>query len=70
MNNCRVLDESLGHLTYAEQKSIVKKLVKLKNDERALKDVLNGHMSAAKREGVIPKWFNMKDYMEWLLKEY
>lgn len=69
MNNCRILDTGLGHLTYIEQKNIVKKLAKIKNDERALKNVLNGHMSQAKRDGVIPKWFNLKDYMEWLLKE-
>lgn len=70
MNDCGILDKSLGHLTYAEQKNIVKKLAKLENDSRALKNVLNTHMNIAKREGSIPKHFNMKDYMTWLLKKY
>ena len=69
MNNCKVLDKSLGHLTYAEQKNIVRKLEKLKNDERFLKDVLNKHMNGAKKEGSIPKHFDMKDYMAWLLSK-
>ena len=70
MNNRDVLDRSLGHLTYAEQKDIVMKLAKLECDERFLKGVLNKHMNGAKRDGTIPKHFNMKDYTAWLLKEY
>ena len=70
MNNRDVLDRSLGHLTYAEQKDIVMKLAKLECDERFLKGVLNKHMNGAKRDGIIPKYFNMKDYTAWLLKEY
>lgn len=69
MNNCKVLDKSLGYLTYAEQKNIVRKLEKLKNDERFLKDILNKHMNGAKRDGRIPKHFDMKDYMAWLLSK-
>ena len=69
MSNREVLDRSLGHLTYSEQKDIVMKLAKLELDERFLKDVLNKHMNGAKRDGIIPKHFNMKDYMAWLLKE-
>ena len=69
MSNREVLDISLGHLTYAEQKDIVMKLAKLELDERFLKGVLNKHMNVAKREGIIPKYFNMKDYMAWLLKK-
>ena len=69
MDNCEVLGKSLGHLTYGEQKSIVRKLAKLESDERFLKDVLNKHMNIAKREGSIPKNFSMKDYMAWLLKK-
>ena len=69
MSNREVLDRSLGHLTYAEQKDIVMKLAKLECDERFLKGVLNKHMNGAKRDGIIPKHFNMKDYMTWLLKE-
>lgn len=69
MSNHDVLDRSLGHLTYAEQKDIVIKLAKLELDERFLKGVLNKHMNGAKRDGIIPKHFNMKDYMAWLLKE-
>lgn len=69
MSNHDVLDRSLGHLTYAEQKDIVMKLSKLELDERFLKGVLNKHMNGAKRDGIIPKHFNMKDYMAWLLKE-
>lgn len=68
MNNREVLGKHLGHLTYAEQKNVVKKLAKLKENELALKDVLNKCMNGAKRDGVIPKHFNMKDYMDWLLK--
>ena len=69
MSNREVLDRSLGHLTYAEQKDIVMKLAKLECDERFLKGVLNKHMNGAKRDGVIPKHFNMKDYMAWLLEK-
>ena len=69
MSNREILDRSLGHLTYAEQKDIVMKLAKLECDERFLKGVLNKHMNGAKRDGIIPKHFNMKDYMAWLLKE-
>ena len=69
MSNHVVLDKSLGHLTYAEQRNVVKKLAKLENDERVLKDILNKHMTWAKRDGLIPKNFNMKDYTVWLLKE-
>ena len=69
MSNREVLDRSLGHLTYAEQKDIVMKLAKLELDERFLKGVLNKHMNGAKRAGIIPKHFNMKDYMAWLLKK-
>ena len=69
MSNRDVLDRSLGHLTYAEQKDIVMKLAKLECDERFLKGVLNKHMNGAKRDGIIPKHFNMKDYMAWLLKK-
>ena len=69
MSNREVLDESLGHLTYAEQKDIVRKLAKLELDERFLKGVLNKHMNGAKRDGLIPKHFNMKDYMAWLLEK-
>ena len=69
MSNREVLDRSLGHLTYAEQKDIVMKLAKLECDERFLKGVLNKHMNGAKRDGIIPKHFNMKYYMAWLLKE-
>lgn len=69
MSNREVLDRSLGHLTYAEQKDIVRKLEILELDERYLKGVLNKHMNGAKRDGIIPKHFNMKDYMAWLLKE-
>ena len=69
MSNCEILDRSLGHLTYAEQKDIVMKLAKLECDERFLKGVLNKHMNGAKRDGIIPKHFSMKDYMAWLLKE-
>ena len=69
MSNREILDRSLGHLTYAEQKDIVRKLAKLELDERFLKGVLNKHMNGAKRDGIIPKYFNMKDYMAWLLKE-
>ena len=69
MSNREILDRSLGHLTYAEQKDIVMKLAKLECDERFLKGVLNKHMNGAKRDGIIPKYFNMKDYMAWLLKE-
>lgn len=69
MSNREVLDRSLGHLTYAEQKDIVRKLAKLECDERFLKGVLNKHMNGAKRDGIIPKHFNMKDYMAWLLKK-
>lgn len=70
MSNHVVLDKSLGHLTYGEQKNIVKRLAKLEHDQRALKDVLNKHMNGAKRDGLIPKNFNMKDYSAWLLKEH
>ena len=70
MSNREILDRSLGHLTYAEQKDIVMKLAKLECDERFLKGVLNKHMNGAKRDGIIPKHFNMKDYTAWLLKEY
>ena len=70
MSNHVVLDKSLGHLTYAEQRNVVKKLAKLEKDERVLKDILNKHMTLAKRGGLIPKNFNMKDYMAWLLKEH
>ena len=69
MSNREVLDRSLGHLTYAEQKDIVRKLAKLEYDERFLKGVLNKHMNGAKRDGIIPKYFNMKDYMAWLLEK-
>ena len=69
MNNREILDRSLGHLTYAEQKDIVMKLAKLECDERFLKGVLNKHMNGAKRDGIIPKHFNMKDYMTWLLEK-
>ena len=69
MSNRDVLDRSLGHLTYAEQKDIVMKLAKLECDERFLKGVLNKHMNGAKRDGIIPKHFNMKDYMAWLLEK-
>ena len=69
MSDREILDRSLGHLTYAEQKDIVMKLAKLECDERFLKGVLNKHMNGAKRDGIIPKHFNMKDYMAWLLKE-
>lgn len=69
MSNREVLDISLGHLTYTEQKDIVMKLAKLECDERFLKGVLNKHMNGAKRDGIIPKHFNMKDYMAWLLKK-
>ena len=62
MSNHAVLDKSLGHLTYAEQRNVVKKLAKLEKDERFLKDILNKHMTLAKRDGLIPKNFNMKDY--------
>ena len=48
MNNREILDRSLGHLTYAEQKDIVMKLAKLECDERFLKGVLNKHMNGAK----------------------
>ena len=50
MSNREVLDRSLGHLTYAEQKDIVMKLAKLELDERFLKGVLNKHMNGAKRD--------------------
>ena len=70
MSNHVVLDKSLGHLTYAEQRNVVKKLAKLEKDERVLKDILNKRMTLAKRDGLIPKNFNMKDYMAWLLKEH
>ena len=69
MSNREILDRSLGHLTYAEQKDIVMKLAKLECDERFLKGVLNKHMNGAKRDGLIPKHFNMKDYMAWLLQK-
>lgn len=69
MSNREVLDRSLGHLTYAEQKDLVMKLAKLECDERFLKGVLNKHMNGAKRDGIIPKHFNMKDYMAWLLEK-
>ena len=69
MSNREVLDISLGHLTYAEQKDIVRKLEILELDERYLKGVLNKHMNGAKRDGIIPKYFNMKDYMAWLLEK-
>ena len=69
MSNREILDRSLGHLTYAEQKDIVRKLEILELDERYLKGVLNKHMNGAKRDGIIPKHFNMKDYMAWLLKK-
>ena len=69
MSNCEILDRSLGHLTYAEQKGIVRKLAKLELDERYLKGVLNKHMNGAKRDGIVPKHFNMKDYMSWLLEK-
>ena len=69
MSNREVLDRSLGHLTYAEQKDIIRKLEILELDERYLKGVLNKHMNGAKRDGIIPKHFNMKDYMAWLLKK-
>ena len=69
MSNREVLDRSLGHLTYAEQKDIVMKLAKLECDERFLKGVLNKHMNGAKRDGIIPKHFNMKDYMAWLIEK-
>ena len=69
MSDREILDRSLGHLTYAEQKDIVMKLAKLECDERFLKGVLNKHMNGAKRDGIIPKHFNMKDYMAWLLEK-
>ena len=69
MSNREILDRSLGHLTYAEQKDIVMKLAKLECDERFLKGFFNKHMNGAKRDGIIPKHFNMKDYMAWLLKK-
>ena len=69
MSNREILDRSLGHLTYAEQKDIVMKLAKMECDERFLKGVLNKHMNGAKRDGIIPKHFNMKDYMAWLLEK-
>ena len=69
MSNREILVRSLGHLTYAEQKDIVMKLAKLELDERYLKGVLNKHMNGAKRDGIIPKHFNMKDYMAWLLEK-
>lgn len=69
MSNREVLDRSLGHLTYAEQKDIVRKLAILELDERYLKGVLNKHMNGAKRDGIIPKHFNMKDYMAWLIEK-
>ena len=69
MSNREILDRSLGHLTYAEQKDIVRKLEILELDERYLKGVLNKHMNGAKRDGIIPKHFSMKDYMAWLLKK-
>ena len=69
MSNREILDRSLGHLTYAEQKDIVMKLAKFECDERFLKGVLNKHMNGAKRDGIIPKYFNMKDYMAWLLEK-
>ena len=69
MSKREILDRSLGHLTYAEQKDIVMKLAKLECDERFLKGVLNKHMNGAKRDGIIPKHFNMKDYMAWLLEK-
>ena len=69
MSNREVLDSSLGPLTYAEQKDIVRKLATLELDERYLKGVLNKHMNGAKRDGIIPKHFNMKDYMAWLLEK-
>ena len=69
MSNREILDRSLGHLTYAEQKDIVMKLAKLECDERFLKGVLNKHMNGAKRDGIIPKHFNMKDYIAWLLEK-
>ena len=69
MSNREILDRSLGHLTYAEQKDIVMKLATLECDERFLKGVLNKHMNGAKRNGIIPKYFNMKDYMAWLLEK-
>ena len=69
MSNREILDRSLGHLTYAEQKDIVRKLEILELDERYLKGVLNKHMNGAKRDGIIPKHFNMKDYMAWLLEK-
>ena len=69
MSNREILDRSLGHLTYAEQKDIVRKLAILELAERYLKGVLNKHMHGAKRDGIIPKHFNMKDYMAWLLKK-
>ena len=69
MSNREILDRSLGHLTYAEQKDIVMKLAKLECDERFLKGVLNKHMNGAKRDGIIAKHFNVKDYMAWLLEK-
>ena len=33
MSNHAVLDKSLGHLTYAEQRNVVKKLAKLDSNE-------------------------------------
>ena len=69
MSNREVLDRSLGHLTYAEQKDIVRKLEILELDVRYLKGVLNKHMNGAKRDGIIPKHFNMKDDMAWLLEK-
>ena len=69
MSNREILDRSLGHLTYAEQKDIVRKLEILELDERYLKGVLNKHMNGAKRDGIIPKYFNMKDHMAWLLEK-
>ena len=70
MNNHGVLDKSLGHLTYAQQKDIVKRLLRIEKDQHTLKDILNKHMNWAKRDGLIPKNFTMKDYMAWLLKEH
>ena len=69
MSNREVLDRSLGHLTYAEQKDIIRKLEILELDERYLNGAMNKHMNGAKRDGIIPKHFNMKDYMAWLLKK-
>ena len=69
MSNREILVRSLGHLTYAEQKDIVRKLEILELDERYLKGVLNKHMNGATRDGIIPKHFNMKDYMNCLLQK-